>query len=105
MKKAVAAAAAPMEKIDVVASLREIVVVAAAAAAAAFWCECGCCFAGGTLSAEANSVQSKAVSKVTTDLMVMFLRTYDLGWGGVMAAPRRNQSVVTISLANHVSFR
>ena len=81
MKKAVAAAAAPMEKIDVVASLREIVVVAAAA----FWCECGCCFVGGTLSAEANSVQSKAVSKVTTDLMVIFLRTYDLG-EGVMAA-------------------
>ena len=59
MKKAAAAAVVvvPMEKMDAVASLREIV-----------GCGC-CCFAGMMFSAEANSVQSKAVTKAVKDLI------------------------------------
>ena len=56
MKKA--AAAVPMEKMDAVASLREIVV------------GCGCCLVAGMFSAEASSVHSKAVSKAVRDLIV-----------------------------------
>ena len=54
MKKA---AVTPMEKIDAAASLREIV------------CTAGC-FVGTTLSAEATSVQSRAVSKVARNFIV-----------------------------------
>ena len=58
MKKAAAAVVVPMEKMDAVASLREIV-------------GCGCCLAGGMFSAEASSVHSKAVTKkAVRDLIV-----------------------------------
>ena len=58
MKKAAAAAVVvPMEKMDAVASLREIVV------------GCGCCCFAGMFSAKASSVQSKAVTKAVKDLI------------------------------------
>ena len=60
MKKAAAAVVVvPMEKMDAVASLREIVV----------GCGFCSCFAG-MFSAEANSVHSKPVSKAVRDLIV-----------------------------------